>query len=75
MSSEFHEITLEVGGANKRNSIDQKFRVETYNNEICGLSLLVEDENGHENAIDVDIWLISLEGVIRETMLECKNDR
>ncbi len=75
MSSEFHEITLEVGGANKRNSIDQKFRVETYNNEICGLSLLVKDENGHENAIDVDIWLISLEGVIRETMLECKNDR
>ncbi len=74
MSSEFHEITLVVGGTNKRNSIDQKFRVETYNNEICGLSLLVKDENGHENAIDVDIWLMSLEGVIRETMLEYKNE-
>ena len=69
MSTQEHIIELDIDAMmGCHNSISQKFRVETYNDEICGLSLLVDDEEGNQNAINVDLWLLKLEPLILEVM-------
>lgn len=69
MSTQEHIIELDIDAMmGCYNSVSQKFRVETYNNEICGLSLLVDDEEGNQNAINVDLWLLKLEPLILEVM-------